>query len=267
MTANMTDRDKKLLYALGFIVIIFLFILIADRPLLNEIRSANREIELEQETHDTMEMKLSRMDMVKGYRDAVSEKVSRYAERYYPAMDPAAIDDLLTGYVLGNDLKAVNLYIDMSQDPILLEPYVNSGAAQNRRDVADDQAGALDEAWVEAFTSGLSGNEQVDLEKNADTIWDTSLSGVYAATVSLTAYGNESKLRALLDQLFGDSSLRVISYTVGDIPGTGFSYVDGQIVELAETDSQLDVTLQVLMYDAGAYPEMMPREDVETQVR
>jgi hypothetical protein len=63
-TQAMTDRDKKLLYMLGFIVIIFLFVIIADRPLFRKIRATNKEIVKEQETHDTIELKLSRMERI-----------------------------------------------------------------------------------------------------------------------------------------------------------------------------------------------------------
>ena len=258
MTTNMTARDKKLLYILGFIVIIFLFILIADRPLFRKIRATNEEIAKEQATHDTIEMKLKRMDMVEEYRDAIQQKVDLYAKRYYPMMDSTRIDDLLTGYVLDHGLKAVNLYIDMPKEPILQKPYTYSEEAKKQEEA--EQAGEQEtgEAQVEAFTAGLSGDEKVDFEESSDQVSDTTLSGVYAAGVTLTAYGNETKLKAMLDQLFADQSLRVTGYTWGNIAGSGLSYVDGQIVELSETDRQLDVTLQVLMYDENAYVETAP---------
>ena len=265
MTTNMTDRDKKLLYILGFIVIIFLFILIADRPLFRTIRATNKEIETEQETHDTIAMKLARMDTVTAYRDAIQEKVSVYAERYYPKMDSTGIDDLLTGYVLGNGLKAVNLYIDMPKEPISLLPYVNSEAYKNLEQTTIEGAGSPNEEQVTAFTDSLSSSGQVDIEESSDQVSDTALSGVYAAGVTLTAYGNEQKLKALLDQLFADQSLRVQSYNWSFVEGSGFSYVDGQLVELAETDRMLEVSLQVLMYDKDSYVEQTPQEDTEGQ--
>ncbi|MCR4691590.1 MAG: hypothetical protein K5739_09625 [Lachnospiraceae bacterium] len=265
MTTAMTERDKKLLYMLGFIVIIFLFIIIADRPLFRKIRATNKEIAQAQEIHDEMEMKISRMAMVEAYKQQIEERVSRYTERYYPMMDSTAIDDLLTGYVLDRGLKAVDLYIDMPKEAMILPPYQYSEAWQMIAGAAVDGTVSTspDQAKVDAFTSNLNSGEDVDIEGSADAVTDTALSGVYGANVSLTAYGKEEDLKNLLDQLCENRSIRVTQYNWGDIPGTGFSYVDGQIVELKETDRQLTVSLQFMMYDENAYVQMQLPEEEE----
>ena len=249
----MTERDKKLLYMLGFIVIIFLFIIIADRPLFRKIRATNAEIEKEQETYDMIKMKQSRMELVESYKDQIDEKVDLYVTRYYPVMDSTKVDDLLTGYVLKEGLKAVDLYIEMPEEAVVLLPYTYSEAAAQASEAASEEAGNPDYAQVEAFTDTLNGEGQVDVDESADMVADTSLSGVYAADVSLTAFGGETKLKALLDKLLSDQSLRVSSYQWMDSPGAGFSYVDGQVVEMTEADRRLNVRLQVLMYDENAY--------------
>ncbi len=251
---GMTERDKKLLYMLGFIVIIFMFIIIADRPLFRKIRATNAEIEKEQETYDMIKMKQSRMALVESYKDQIDEKVDLYVARYYPIMDSTKIDDLLTGYVLGEGLKAVDLYIDMPQEAVVLLPYTYSEAAEAASEMSsEEEAGNPDYAQVEAFTDTLNGEGQVNVDESADMVADTSLSGVYAAEVSLTAFGGETRLRSLLDKLLSNQSLRVASYQWMDSPGAGFSYVDGQVVEMTEADRRLNVRLQVLMYDENAY--------------
>ena len=259
MTTAMTERDKKLLYMLGFIVIIFLFVIIADRPLFRKIRTTNKEIEEQQEIHDTIEMKIERMEVVENYRDQIEKRVDKYAERYYPMMDSTQIDDLLTGYVLERGLKAVDLYIDMPDDTVILLPYKYSEAYREAEENGAADAGSVqmdpDYAKVEAFTDTLQNGTAPDIEETADQVYDTALSGVRAAEVKLKAYGREESLKALCDKLYENQSIRVVDYSWSDIPGAGFSYVDGQLVELAETDRQLDISLQVLMYDEDAFVE------------
>ncbi|MCR5418865.1 MAG: hypothetical protein K6E84_08110 [Lachnospiraceae bacterium] len=266
MTTNMTERDKKLLYMLGYIVIIFSFVIIAIRPTFRRIRETNKQIETEQATHDMIEQKISRKALVNEYKDKIQEKVDLYATRYYPKMESTKVDELLTGYVLSRGLKAVNLFIDMPNDPISLPPYQFSeeAARQAEQEVSGTEVGTPDEAQIEAFTQGLASGS-VDLEQNSNLVTDTALSGVYAASVNLTAYGKESQLKDLMDQLFKDQSLRVISYGYSTVDSLGFSYVDGQLVELTENDRQLDVNLQVLMYDADAYvePEISQEQEAE----
>ncbi len=252
-TQAMTDRDKKLLYMLGFIVIIFLFVIIADRPLFRKIRATNKEIVKEQETHDTIELKLSRMELINAYKEQIDSKVGLYSTRYYPVMDSTQIDDLLTGYVLSEGLKAMDLYINMPKEAVVLPPYAYSEAAKENNGSGSSEGGSPDQAQVDAFTTALSEEGSVDVDESASQVVDTSLSGVYAAEVSVTAFGGEQKLKGLLDKLFRDQSLRVQSYQWQDSPGQGFSYVDGQLVEMTDADRKLNVQLQVLMYDENAY--------------
>ncbi len=267
MKTEMTERDKKLLYMLGFIVIIFLFVIIADRPLFRKIRATNKEIETEQATHDTIEMKLARMSVVEGYRQQIGEKVDLYAKRYYPMMDSTQIDDLLTGRVLELGLKAVDLYIDMPKETVILLPYQYSEAWDGLTEEQIAAGGGADPDYeqVEQFTDTLQSGEAPDIEETSDQVYDTSLSGVKAAQVSMKAFGNEASLKVLLDKLIADQSLRVTGYTWEVIPGSGFSYVDGQIVELSETDKQLRIELQVLMYDENAYVESTIRDENEDE--
>ncbi len=256
MKTEMTERDKKLLYMLGFIVIIFLFVIIADRPLFRKIRATNKEIEKEQATHDTIQMKLDRMSIVEGYREKIGSKVDLYAARYYPMMDSTQIDDLLTGRVLDQGLKAVDLYIDMPREAVELSPYPYSeaGKAMTEEGNASGGNGAdPDYEQVEAFTNTLQSGEAPDIEATSDQVVDTALSGVKAATVDMKVFGREERLKVLLDKLIADQSLRVTGYTWEVSPGNGFSFVDGQLVELAETDKQLVINLQVLMYDETAF--------------
>ena len=272
-TQGMTDRDKKLLYMLGFIVIIFLFVIVADRPLFRKIRATNAEIAREQDTHDTIELKLSRKELLNTYKEQIDERVDKYVVRYYPMMDSTQVDDLLTGYVLGEGLKAVNLFIDMPKDAVILPPYPYSNAAGESEETFDSEdaydSSDPDIEQVEAFTNSLNSGEMIDVDESAEMTDNTALSGVYAAGVNLTAFGAEAKLKSLLDKLMADQSLRVVSYQWQEAPGAGFSYVDGELIELDETDKQLSVSLQVFMYDEDAYVDTMPAadrdEDVQTQ--
>ncbi len=252
-TQGMTERDKKLLYMLGFIVIIFLFIIIADRPLFRKIRETNKEIAKEQETHDTIELKLSRMDLIQNYKEQIDSKVSLYSDRYYPLMDSTQVDDLLTGYVLSEGLKAVDLYINMPKEAVKLPAYKYSEEGMKDNMDSGESSGEPDQDQVDEFTTAINNEGSVDVDESAARVMDTTLSGVYAAEVSMTAFGSEQRLKDLLDKLFRDQSLRVTGYQWMDNPGQGFSYVDGQLVEMTDADRKLTVTLQVMMYDENAY--------------
>ena len=80
---------------------------------------------------------------------------------------------------------------------------------------------------------------------------DTSRAGVYAATVTIDAYGTPDNLQKLLDDLVANPSIRVTGFNWRETAGSGFSYVDGQLVELEEKDMQLQINLEVYMYDSG----------------
>ncbi len=252
MNSTMTERDKKLLYMLGFIIIIFFFIIAFIRPLLRAINKNNEAIAEAQVVHDEIELKMERLPVLEAYKEKVSKKVDGYAKRYYEVMDSTKIDELLTGYVLGHGLKAVNLYIDMPKESEVLVAYINSDEWEEEVNNVSSSVSVTDEEY-DAF--GISSAPVIEdlnsLDDAVDEVMDTSRAGIYAATVTIDAYGTPENLQKLLDDLVANPSIRVTGFNWLETAGSGFSYVDGQLVELEEKDMQLQINLEVYMYDSG----------------
>ncbi|MCR4717931.1 MAG: type II secretion system protein M, partial [Lachnospiraceae bacterium] len=123
MNTNITERDKKLLYGLGIIVIVALFFIIAIRPLSKSINAKQEKIEEEQITHDVMQTKIQYNSVVQAYVETMTKNVEEKSKRYYKVMDSSAVDRIFTNYALDHSLVVSNLSISMPEETVLFGPY------------------------------------------------------------------------------------------------------------------------------------------------
>ncbi|MCR5587640.1 MAG: hypothetical protein K6F77_08965 [Lachnospiraceae bacterium] len=271
MGTELTAKDKKLLFFLGFIVIIALFGLGAIRPMFTSMSKKDKEISKVKEDYDTMKMKLMRLDVITTYVDTMDKNVEILTKDYYPMMDSASIDKTITNKALGKNLTITNLDITTPTEYAKLEPYMYSGVKKE----ADKRAAAAAEASEEADSSGsseeasseevaveeeksveelLASGEVANLQDAIDEAGDTSHAGVYAVDVAISLSGNKVREQQFLDDLINNEpAIRVVSYGWGE---QEYKYVRnsrGELVYRRMKDRTLSAKIQVYMYDESAY--------------
>ena len=271
MNTNITERDKKLLYGLGIIVIIALFFIGGIRPLHKSIAAKNEKIEEEQETHDIIQTKIMYIPVVSSYVESATANVDEKSSRYYEMMDSSAVDRMFTKYALKNKLTVADLRITMPENTVLFVPYPHSWS-QELEDKRVEEAAAIAAAEeAEEETSSKSKKKsskdtdvvsetKFDIDSLASDATDTSGAGVYSVEVGLDVYGSEKGAIALLDELAVDKSIHINSYSWSDDVDSiiGFNS-DGSIYRKKNTKA-LSISLSLMMYDPDSY--ISPEENI-----
>ena len=274
MTTNITERDKKLLYGLGIIVIIALFYIGGIRPLHKAIANKESEIEEEQETHDIIQTKIMYTSVVNTYVEEANKNVDAKSARYYKMMDASEVDRLFTKYALSNKLTIADLRITMPEAPALFIPYPYSLSQQmqNKRVEEAAAAAAAKEALEEESSKSKkkSGGEKTDAVEESkfdvDALngeaTDTSGSGVYIVDVGLDVYGSEKGAIKLLDKLAANESIHINSYSWSDDVNSIIGFNDDGSLYAKKGSKALSISLSLMMYDPDSY---IPPEDNATE--
>lgn len=272
MGTELTAKDKKLLFFLGFIVIIALFGLGAIRPMFTSMSKKDKEISKVKEDYDTMKMKLMRLDVITTYVDTMDKNVETLTKDYYPMMDSASIDKKITNKALGKNLTITNLDIISPTEYAKLEPYMYSGvkkeadkraaaaaaeaseeadSSESSEEASSEEVAVEEEKSVEEL---LASGEVANLQDAIDEAGDTSHAGVYAVDVAISLSGNKVREQQFLDDLINNEpAIRVVSYGWGE---QEYKYVRnsrGELVYRHMKDRTLSANLQVYMYDESAY--------------
>lgn len=107
-------------------------------PVVKGIVNTNKEIATQKETQEENELKLTQVPMMEADNERFSNEIQGVRESFFPMMESAEIDKYFTELVLGYNLSAYDLAIQMPQEETALEPYVYSKraamlAAQEKR--------------------------------------------------------------------------------------------------------------------------------------
>ena len=252
---DITERDKKILYVLGMILLVTLFFVIGIRPLNRRINTLDKQIDAAVELHDTIKMKLFQLDMLEEFRHTGEEMIRDLSEDYYGAMLPAETGRLITDLALSYDLRVNNLRIDAGKEPVNLLAYVHSKAFEAQKQALLESKTASSGAT--AGSDGLVDVEELASIRNDYGIYqvtDTTSSEVYATTIDLDVVGDEQQEKALLDELITNRSMRVISYKWAEMTGLPYQYVDGELTRIGgENSRRLIVRFDLYMYDGTAF--------------
>ena len=260
-TSSITERDKKLLYGLGIIVIVALFYVIGIRPLNQKINKLEDKIDSAQVEHDGIKMKIFQLETLKEFESDALAMNNELSSRYYSVMVPAEIDRMLTGKALGYGLKVNNLLIQKANDNVQLLPYTHSDEwTKYQQSIAD---GTSEES---ASDSSLEGEVEVNLDAMAALnneygmyyVSNTSYSDVYATKVTLDVYGNREKAQELLDELINDKAMRITYYEWGNMSSLPVQYVNGELVAInVDNPGRLVINIEFYMYDGTEFNAMM----------
>jgi len=262
MQTKMTERDKKLLFALVIIVIVFVIGYLGIYPLVKSVREINKEIEEQEALQSENEIKLTNLTVIQVDNEKMEEDIIEKRKDFYPVMAASDIDRLLTGKALSYNLYSYDLDIDVNDTVVSLAPYQYSDrgedddadASEDDQEDAVDAADYLDNTYSSGSkSSGSSSGGSTDTgdasSASDGTTTDMSAVGIYVAYVNMRLGGNRADLEKFLDDMVaGGEKVRVVSYSWTE--GRQLDYNNDGTYNLV-TEKVLDISLELYMSDPG----------------
>lgn len=262
MQTKMTERDKKLLFALVIIVIVFVIGYLGIYPLVKSVREINKEIEEQEALQSENEIKLTNLTVIQVDNEKMEEDIIEKRKDFYPVMAASDIDKLLTGKALSYNLYSYDLDIDVNDTVVSLAPYQYSDrgedddadASEDDQEDAVDAADYLDNTYSSGSKSSGSGSggstDTGDASSASDgATTDMSAVGIYVAYVNMRLGGNRADLEKFLDDMVaGGEKVRVVSYSWTE--GRQLDYNNDGTYNLV-TEKVLDISLELYMSDPG----------------
>ena len=262
MQTKMTERDKKLLFALVIIVIVFVIGYLGIYPLVKSVREINKEIEEQEALQSENEIKLTNLTVIQVDNEKMEEDIIEKRKDFYPVMVASDIDKLLTGKALSYNLYSYDLDIDVNDTVVSLAPYQYSDrgedddadASEDDQEDAVDAADYLDNTYSSGSkSSGSSSGGSTDTgdasSASDGTTTDMSAVGIYVAYVNMRLGGNRADLEKFLDDMVaGGEKVRVVSYSWTE--GRQLDYNNDGTYNLV-TEKVLDISLELYMSDPG----------------
>ncbi|MBR1470071.1 MAG: hypothetical protein IJ600_00350 [Lachnospiraceae bacterium] len=248
METTFTERDKKLLYILGFIVIFFIFGWIIIRPMIKTINKTEENITAATELKTENEAKVMGLTSAQTLLDKFEADLEASTEEYYGIMDSSEIDKLFTMYVLESGLRAKDLIITMPVESLDESPYKWSEAAARVKTVSeedDEEEEILDAASALAYTKTPL---EIYTDAHAGEKYTTA-AGIYCAKVTIVMTGSQLRGQKLLDDILTRPSLRVTGYAWDELAPTVRALEDGTVTVTESNEKQLTIRLNLYMYD------------------
>lgn len=210
MTTQMTQRDKKLLYIVVLIAVVFLVAYFVLIPLNKKNIQLEEELDSLRTSKAETEMRIASLPSLRKNLEQTSERYDELSDGFYPMMESQEIDRVMTSLALDFGLFTERLAISIPSGYSSVEPYVNS---------------ALAEEW-----------------KHSEP-----LDGFYSVNLSFDLIGSPERLQSFLDYLGQQKTIRVVSaawlYREAD---ASRDYVINMGVDTAST---LNLELDFYMYE------------------
>ena len=244
MQTKMTERDKKLLFALVIIVIVFVIGYLGIYPLVKSVREINKEIEEQEALQSENEIKLTNLTIIQVDNEKMEEDIIEKRKDFYPVMAASDIDKLLTGKALSYNLYSYDLDIDVN----------DTDASEDDQEDAVDAVDYLDNTYSSGSNSSGSSSggstDTGDASSDSDgTTTDMSAVGIYVAYVNMRLGGNRADLEKFLDDMVASGEkVRVVSYSWTE--GRQLDYNNDGTYNLV-TEKVLDISLELYMSDPG----------------
>ena len=263
METTFTARDKKLLYMLGFIVILFVFGWILMRPIIKSILTTDEDIASAQVLKQQNENKSMGLMSAQMLMDTFEEDLATATEEYYEPMDASEIDKMFTMYVLGFGLRAKDLLISMPDSALDEEPYkfseIGKQLQESEKSSSDSSDLLMGENSGEGISDGISADSllisftQTPFDAYSEkkmVVKDTRSAGISCAEVTIVLTGTQDRAQKLLDDILVKPSVRVTGFAWDDMPPVVRTLEDGTIEVSESRERQLTVRLMLYMYDS-----------------
>ena len=285
MGATLTERDKKLLYMLVFIVIIFIFGWCLIRPLYKHTIEDQESIEIEASLKATNQTKVMNVGAATALTGKFREEVSEAYDIYYDYMDSSEIDKLVTSYILRKGLLARDLTITMPSGYVSESPYaysdvkpVSATGVSTSEETIDDLMGNSSRSTtssddeinsstyykdaVESLINPQDVQEMALIQSTTDAYMNgmrsssgTTGSGILCVGLSIVVEGGQAEEQAIIDELTHNPSLRVTGFNWVKKDPVTFLLEDGSILVVDSDTSQLHISVNLYMKDKIAEVE------------
>ena len=272
LNSAITERDKKLLYGLLFIVIIFIFGWCLIRPLYKKIAETSERIEEASLIKSANESKVIGLSSAQAITDKFEKDLAASTDQYYGMMDSSEIDRLVTTYILGKGLIARSLYIQMPTQTVEEQPYkysdyelkeANVYASVESTDTSEDkdeeEADEDDTYFSDAvfgFITGYNTEQMTIIDSPIEeyssalsSAGSTSSSGIYCVTLNITVEGDEKVEQEVIDELTHNPSLRVTSFNWITLDPITYLQEDGSVLVYQSDSKILSISVNLYMTD------------------
>ena len=283
MTSTLTSRDKKLLYMLVFIVIIFIFGWCLIRPLYKGTVEDQESIAIANSLKAANEAKVIGLSSAQTLTDKFSADIDETTSVYYDYMDSSEIDKLVTSYILKRGLLARDLTISMPVGYVSERPYLYSGITETQTVTVEavedpsyqdlltqepEEDTEADSAETEikssayykdaalGFLTGYTTDNitivPTPMESYANGTRNTSStesSNILCVQLSIVVEGDPATEQEVIDDLTHNPSLRVTGFNWIRLDPSAFVLEDGSIVMVESEARQLQINVNLYMND------------------
>ena len=273
LNSTLTERDKKLLNMLVFIVIIFIFGWCLIRPLYKKTVEDQEKIVMASSIRAANETKVIGLSSAKNLTDKLAQDLSDSTSAYYDYMDSSEIDKLVTSYILRNGLRARDLTITMPDGYVSEVPYLYSGITTSAGTAYTEPSDAVtventdseeekiksSAYYRDAALSMVTGYDPQEItivatpmesyasgEASAVT---TDSSGILCVQLSIVVEGDPKTEQAIIDELTHNPSLRVTGFNWIKLDPVTYVLDDGSIVVVESELNQLQLSINLYMKD------------------
>lgn len=240
MTANMTDKDKKLLIFLAFFAVIAIFGFLIIKPLVQKnaeyLVQAN-ELRAEKEAY---ERKKQELPMLRVQNTENQQKINLLKSGFEAKLQSQEIENKLTERALAAGLHPTKLTIKMPKEPLKLNVYPNSSIALSAEPAVEETTYVKKaEAEADAVEAAAKGGaeEKEKTKKGGEIAAQTFVS---SAEVTMEMEGTREQLEGLIDDYANNTpSMRVTSIQWGGgKDGKAYTLKLGLEVNMCEKDSE-----------------------------
>ena len=272
MGATLTERDKKLLYILVFIIIIFIFGWCLIRPLYRHTVEDQEKIEIAASLKSANEAKVMGVGAARALTEKFSEDLEESTEIYYDYMDSSEIDKLVTSYILRKGLLARDLTIAFPTGYVSESPYaysdikvvsssssVQAASSEDTTAAAEDEeinSGAYYKEAVEAFITRQEAAEMTLIQTPTEAYANgarmtsgTAGSGILCVKLSIVVEGDKAAEQAIIDDLTHNPSVRVTGFNWVKLDPQTFILEDGSVFIVDSELTQLHLSVNLYMKD------------------
>ena len=277
LNSTLTERDKKLLYMLVFIVIFFIFGWCIIRPLYKKTVEDQEKIVMASSIRAANETKVIGLSSAKNLTDKFSQDLSDSTSDYYDYMDSSEIDKLVTSYILRNGLRARDLTISMPDGYVSETPYLYSGISANTgssdtesyetadltaaesSDETEEEKIKSSSYYKDAALSMLTGYDPQEITIVATPMesytsgeasaTSTDSSGILCVHLSIVVEGDPKTEQMIIDDLTHNPSLRVTGFNWIKLDPVTYVLEDSSIVVVESELNQLQLSVNLYMKD------------------
>ena len=278
MKTNMTERDKKLLVGMLIGVIIVAIGYWGIIPQIKAFNELETKIEKEEDTQKINKLKIQNTPLIEMQAEEYEEKLASVKDDFYPIMNSAKIDEMMTGLATKYGLNIYELKFSMPVGPTERKAYINSRLYQQQLTLMQEYQDALE---AEESSSSKSSSKANSTEASTDGSSSSSKSStttsskgtqevmnaitgaeeggyqpntqVYAVPITFTVGGEVSKLEDFLEEMGQlEKTALLSSYTWGEYRTYVIRDANGNIIStngIATTADGTGVNVDDLVED------------------